>query len=369
MPPPDRRLRLFFRVLEKERLPDLVRGLAREYEVVGPVAKDDRFIFAPVDDAAELRLDYDVTLLPPKRWFLPTEEPLMRFRVSDNAVLSSDIHAPPRVLFGLHACDINGLLLMDNVFLEDGHSDPYYKARRENTLIVGISCSPSDSCFCNAWHTDEAHWGYDLFLTDLGDDYFVSCRSVKGAEVLDRFVETREVDSSDVARFEEAVARFKSSFGDEIDTSQLPLLLDAKFDSPIWDELGSRCLSCGACSMVCPTCYCFDHKDVLDADHQHGTRVRFWDSCQFRDFATVAQGHRFRGTRASRIKYRYYHKQWGYLSKFERVLCVGCGRCTRACKAHISPVLVIEALRNDVVGPAVPRNAAVGPAVPDEATR
>ncbi len=334
---------MFFRVMDKAHLGDLVRGLSTEYEVVGPVAKEDRFTFAVIEDPQDLRLDHDATLLPPKKYFLPPEEAMMRFRVADNEVDADDVFARPRVLFGLHPCDINAMLLMDNVFLGD-YEDPYYKARREATLVVGVSCAPDDACFCNAWGTDEAHWGFDIFLTDLGDRFFVSVRSVKGAELLDRHVGTREITDEDTAEFQQAVAAFKGGFAGELDTSQLPLLLDAKFDDPAWDELGERCLSCGACSMVCPTCYCFDVRDDLEPDQRSGTRMRVWDSCQFSEFSAVAHGQTFRQSRASRVKYRYYHKQWGYLSKFERVLCVGCGRCARACLADISPREVVTAL-------------------------
>lgn len=336
---------MFFRIMDKSRLPDLVAGLSKDYEVIGPVAKDDRFVFAKIDTPDDLRLDYDTTLLPPKKLFFPPEEQLMRFRVADNEVVDDEVFVSPRVVFGLHPCDINGLLLMDNVFLRD-HEDPYYKARRESTLIFGISCTPSDTCFCNAWNTDEVHWGYDVFLTDLGDRYFVSVQSVKGAELLDRHVESRDVTEEDTADFQRATRQFKAAFSEELDTTQLPLLLDAKFNAPIWDELGERCLSCGACSMVCPTCYCFDVVDRLAPDQKTGTRIRRWDSCQFSEFAAVAHGQNFRESRASRVKYRYYHKQWGYLSKFERVLCVGCGRCQRACLAGISPREVVKALES-----------------------
>lgn len=334
---------MFFRVMDKSRVPDLVRGLAEEYEVVGPVSRAEKFVFDRIEDPSELRLDYDTTLLPPKKLFFPPEEQMMRFRVADNEVVDDEVFAAPRVIFGLHACDINGLLLMDNVFLGD-YEDPYYRARREATLIVGVSCTPQESCFCNAWNTDEAHWGFDIFLTDLGDRYFVSVRSVKGAELLDSHVETRPVTDEDTDEFQRATREFKAAFVDELDTTQLPLLLDAKFNSPIWDEFGERCLSCGACSMVCPTCYCFDVVDKLAPDQKTGVRVRTWDSCQFTEFAAVAHGQNFRESRASRVKYRYYHKQWGYLSKFERVLCVGCGRCARACLAGISPREVVTAL-------------------------
>jgi len=336
--------KMFFRVMDKSRLGDLVRGLSEHYEVVGPVAKGDSFVFSTIEDPDVLRLDYDSTILPPKKYFVPQSEELMRLRTADGAVTTDDAGAVPRVLFGVHPCDLNALMLMDNVFLGE-FEDPYYKARREQTLLVGVSCEPRDECFCNAWNTDEVHWGFDIFLTDLGERYFVSVRSVKGAELLDRYVDTRDIGDEDTADFQRKTREFKESFSSDLDTAQIPLLLDAKFNDHVWDELGDKCLSCGACSMVCPTCYCFDVKDRLTPDATHGSRVRVWDSCQFSEFAEVAHAHNFRETRSSRVKYRYYHKQWGYLSKFERVLCVGCGRCERACKAGINPRVVIEALQ------------------------
>ncbi len=337
---------MFFRVVDKERLPDLIAGLSSDHEVIGPIEKDGRFVFAPISDPSQIRLDYDTTLLPPKKWLMPPEETMMHFNCADEEVTDDAVVASPRVLFGLHPCDINSLLLLDNVFLQ-GRVDPYYKARRDNTLIVGMSCTPSPTCFCNVWDTDEVHWGFDIFLTDLGDRYYASLRTVKGAEVLDRHVDSRAVTEQDTADFQQVVREFKQGFSNNVDTAQLPVLLDAKFDSSVWDDFGSECLSCGACSMVCPTCYCFDVKDRLEVDQQSGDRVRTWDSCQFKEFAAVAHGQNFREDRSSRLKYRYYHKYWGYLSKFERVLCVGCGRCTLACPSGISPVKVIEALQTE----------------------
>jgi len=339
---------VFFRIIPKSEIPELVRGLAHEFEVIGPVAKGDSFVYAPVEDPSVLRLDYGMTMLPAKAWFFPPSETVMTFRVVDNVVVDAAVDETKRVLFGLHPCDVNSLLLMDNVFL-GANPDPYYKARRDNTLVIGVSCMPSDHCFCNAWGTDETHWGFDIFLSDIGDDYYASIRSVMGAELVDRYVSGRSITDEDTAAFQRRTAEFKAAFSNDVDTSQLPVLLDAKFDSDIWEKFGDKCLGCGACSMVCPTCYCFDVRDELDADQTTGRRVRVWDSCQFKEFAEVAHGHNFRATRASRVKYRYYHKQWGYLSKFERVLCVGCGRCTLACKAKINPPRVVRALQTGVV--------------------
>lgn len=339
---------MLFRILHKDHVPDLVRGLATEYEVIGPVAKEDKFVFAPLADVSQLRLDYDTTLLPPKRWFLPNEECLLQFDLVDESVTSEGIVAPPRVLFGLHACDVHALQLLDKVFLT-GTVDPYYEARRAATVVIGVSCTPDGECFCNAFDADEVHRGFDMFLTDIGDRYYVSLGSVRGAEILDRYVETSQVSAEDVAEFQRVSRVFEESFTLDVDATQLPVLMDAKYDDPIWDEFGEKCLSCGACSMVCPTCYCFDVVDRISPDGKSGERVRTWDSCQFRDFAAVAHGQNFRGTRASRVRYRYYHKQLGHLTKYKRVLCVGCGRCARACPTGITPAAVIGALQKGAV--------------------
>jgi len=339
---------MLFRILSKDHVPDLVRGLATEYEVIGPVAKEDKFVFAPIADASQLRLDYDTTLLPPKRWFLPNEERLLKFDLADETVTGEGIVAPPRVLFGLHACDVHALQLMDKVFLT-GTVDPYYEARRAATVVIGVSCIPDGECFCNAFDAGEVHRGFDMFLTDIGDSYYVSLGSVRGAEILDRYVETSQVDAEDVAKFQRVSRAFVESFSLDVDATQLPVLMDAKYDDPIWEEFGEKCLSCGACSIVCPTCYCFDVVDRISPDGKSGERVRTWDSCQFKDFAAVAHGQNFRGTRASRVRYRYYHKQLGHLTKYKRVLCVGCGRCARACPTGITPAAVIGALQKGAV--------------------
>lgn len=336
---------MFFRIMDKDRIGDLVTGFAEEHEVVGPVARGNSFVYAPIQDPAELRLDFDTTMLPPKKYFFPAKEELLRFDATDNMAVDDTIEVTKRVIFGVHACDINSFSLMDAVFLGDGYEDPYYKARREATMVVGIGCTPRPECFCKAWGTDEVHQGYDLFLHDLGDRYLVSVRSVTGAEILDRSVETRDVTPADTAEFQRISAENNALHTPAPDTTQLPLLMDALYDDEVWEELGERCLSCGACSMVCPTCHCFDVNDKLDMDGKGGSRERTWDSCLYLNFAAVAHGENFRSSRASRVRQRFYHKLLGYLTKHDRVLCTGCGRCVTACKADINPRVVIDALQ------------------------
>lgn len=335
---------MFFRILKKEHLDDLVKGLASEYEVVGPVAKGPAFVFAPVTNASELTMDYPTTIVPPKKYLLSPKEQLMRYNSKTGDVYGDEPTITPRVLFGVHPCDINAILMTDKIFLGD-YEDPYYKARREATLIIGVSCMPTPACMCNALGTGEVHQGFDLFLTDIGDSYFVSCRSVEGARMLDHFVETEDVTPAHTEAFQTRTHRYKAAFSDPPEMLQIPLLFDAKYDDKMWEEIGDDCLSCGACSMVCPTCYCFDVSDELDADGVEGGRMRTWDSCLSSEFAEVAGGHNFRKTRASRVRYRFYHKMWAYPSKFGQMLCVGCGRCNKACKVNINPRRIIDRLQ------------------------
>lgn len=334
---------MFFRILPKENIDDLVLGLSKTHEVVGPKKKGPAFVFGPIEDPSELELDYTMTLLPPKKYYLPAEERLLRYNTKTGEVSGDAPHAHKRVIFGVHPCDINAILMVDDVYLGD-FEDPYYKVKRENTLIIGVSCMPEPSCMCNAFGTGEINKGFDLFLTDLGDRYFVSCLTVAGADMLDRYVETSDATPEDTIAFQERTKRFNEAFVPAPDTSQIPVLFDAKYDDELWHEIGDACLSCGACSAVCPTCFCFDIKDRQDADGIEGERVRSWDSCNFFEFAEVAHNHNFREKRSDRVRYRFYHKMWGYPSKFERILCTGCGRCVRACKVNINPRRVLEAL-------------------------
>lgn len=334
---------MFFRILKKESVTDLINGLAKTREVIGPRKKGSEYVFDIIEDPDDIVLDYPTTLLPPKKYFLKPKEEMMRYSVKEGAQDGNVPGKTPRVIFGVHACDINSLLLLDKVFLGD-YKDPYYKARRENTLIVGVSCMPTPTCMCNAFGTGEVHDGFDLFLTDLGDRYYVTALTAHGANVLDKFCETREVEQEDVEALQQHIRKFNDAFLPAPDTSEIPLLFDAKYNDELWEEIGDPCLSCGACSMVCPTCYCYSVHDRQDADGQGGSRVREWDSCCFYDFAEVVGGHNFRPKRSDRVKYRFYHKQWGYLSKYGEVLCVGCGRCNAACKVNINPRRVLEAL-------------------------
>jgi sulfhydrogenase subunit beta (sulfur reductase) len=130
----------------------------------------------------------------------------------------------------------------------------------------------------------------------------------------------------------------------DFDVSELPSLLNMNMQSPLWNELGERCLACASCTNVCPTCFCFDVSDDIGFDKKHGQRTRVWDSCQLDDFATVAGGHNFRKSRALRQRHRFMRKGKYILDTHNFLGCVGCGRCARACLLDITPVGVFNEL-------------------------
>ena len=334
---------MLYRVIDASELPSLVSAFLETYEVIAPVKSGMSHAYSTVESFEEIALDYATTITPLKKLFLPVRETLLAFDTETNDVTEYSEPVAPRVVFGAHACDINALNSLDLVFRDGPYPDPYYTARRNATLIVGISCMPTDTCFCHLWGSDEARFGYDLFLQDIGGKYLVSISSVEAANILEAACSPREATDEERAEFRHVTRRRQEAFNKEIpDIQEVAMLMDAFHSDPFWEELGGRCLSCTACSAVCPTCFCFDIQDTFDPSGKHGSRERVWDCCTNPQFAVVAGGHNFRPDGRNRVRHRMYHKLNGFLATHDRMLCVGCGRCVRACKANINPIEVLK---------------------------
>ena len=351
-------------VIDKKDMASLVTSIMQEMEVVGPVSKDGKFVFDSIDDYAQLRLDHNITLLSPKKYFFPQEESILSYELGGTMRSEPMVESKPRLILGVHPCDINANWLIDLAFSKD-NPDINYMEKRNRAIIVGIDCSePCDEySFCSSMGSLSVEDGYDLFLTDIGDAYIVEYGSSTGKELLARHKGAREASDADVSRFRAVRDARDSKFPNklEMEISDLPTLLGASYNYPIWAELEETCLACGSCTLVCPTCYCFDVIDRVALDLKSGERLRVWDSCQLSEFATVAGDENFRETRAERQRHRFYRKGKYLTETFGRVGCVGCGRCVRSCLVRIDPVEVYNALQNThAPGNTVQQKAAAG---------
>jgi len=317
-----------------------VEFMLQRFDVYGPIAKGKQVVFGPVRDPADLRLTYTTTILPAKKFFYEPFETLFHFHRHLGITSQQELHEKARVLFGLHPCDVAALGLLDRVFAGSSeYDDPDYRRKREQTLIVALNCNaPGEHCFCTSFGSGpEATRGYDLVITDLGDRFLIEAADLRGQELLDLFA----FSAAGPAEQWEKATRMKAARAQvsrRVPTERLPRMLNQNFDHPLWNELKDECLSCGACTVVCPTCYCFNVWDKVNLDLTTGERKMVWDSCQLVDFGEVAMGHNFRKDRAARVKQRVYHKLSYFNEQYGVFGCVGCGRCTDACIKNIDLV-------------------------------
>jgi len=345
---------MLFKVFDKAELETLFAVLAAENPIVAPVQTGvdgehkPIYAFEQVSDFSRIALGYSTTKLPAKRYFLPFREDLASFQFEGNDWQKNvDYNIDhPFVFFGLHACDINALNKLDKVLLGSVYPMPYYAAKRKNMFIIGINCQPQPFCFCRSMGSDSVSHGFDLFLTDIGDRYFVEILTATAYNFL-KTVKTFEPEEKDHVYYMKVIAEKNKKFIAHVDTSDLTKILDMEFQSPVWKQWGDKCLGCGTCANVCPTCYCYGVEETVNVDLKGARKIKTLYSCNVIDFAEVAGGHNFRPERATRLKYRYYHKHRGFVEAFEESLCVGCGRCGEACLADITVPEVIASVRGE----------------------
>lgn len=341
------------KIIPKENMGAFVANLVGAYHVVGPKEKAQKFVFGPIDSPDELRLDYDTTILPPKKYLLPQKEKLFEFEAASFET-KPVINEQPTVILGVHTCDLHAIRLLDTVF-DHKYQDQHYLARRANTILVGFECLHpcDDHSFCKSMGTlTPPSGGYDLHLTDLGDSYAVDIESEKGAWLIAEHAQARDANDDDYRRINTVLSEKWPRFPYKLDfdIGELPALMSVSEKSPLWQQLGEICLSCGSCTNVCPTCYCFDVHDKVDLSLNTGYRERVWDSCQLDEFALVAGGHDFRPSRAARQRHRFFRKGKYQTDAYGLLGCVGCGRCARACLVDITPVKTFNELYRQRTG-------------------
>jgi ferredoxin len=334
-------------LIDKRAVEPFVSNMMGDYRVVGPVSKGIKFAFGQIEDPADLRLDYDTSILPPKKQLQPQEERMMTFTQTGKPAVEMVLDATPTVLLGVHTCDLHGIRMLDEAFSQ-GYPDAYYLERRAKTLLVGIEClEPCDEhSFCKSMGTLAASDGYDLHLTDLGDSYAVNVGTEAGASLLERYSGACQATEADMVQLNKVLgakwARFPYKL--DFDVGELTSLMVQSSENPLWDQLAEICLACGQCTLVCPTCFCFNVYDEVELNLMDGERRRRWDSCQLDEFARVAGGENFREHQSARLRHRFMRKGRYLMEKYGELGCTGCGRCARSCLVDISPVDVFNEL-------------------------
>lgn len=332
-----------WRSMSRAEINDFVRSLVAAFEVLGVQRKRGRIVLDPVDDPGNLMLDFSPRVHSPKKFLFPNWEKLFRFRVGSEVLLEGERASAPRVIFGMHPCDLHAVRVLDDC-LFDGEADSAYRAKREASILVGVDCEPDDHCFCASLGTDRVADGFDLFFHRVEEGYLVQAGTARARKLLQRHAPLAAARAGEPPlplQVKRMPARLR------FPVESLPNLLGELYDHPVWQELGERCLGCGACTLLCPTCYCFNVQDKLDLDLESGERLRTWDSCQFDQFTRVSGGDDFRSNQADRQRHRFFRKYKYLWDKHKRTACVGCGRCSRECLAGIRPVEVLNGLFRD----------------------
>lgn len=337
----------------KEQFKQFVSALiGSEQRIVGIQAKDDKFAFGDLTSADDLRLDYDVSILPPKKYVLPQKEVLLSFEVGAGSQTVESIEKT--VLVGVHPYDMIAINQMDTIFSQ-GEYDSHYMNRRNNLTIIACDVvTPSENVFAGSMKTATVDTGFDILLTDIGDTYVVDAPTDKGLALVEMMPGAVDAGVDALAKRKAVQDNNKTALNKhklDCKPSFLPKLLEKAYDHPIWEEKARLCYSCGSCNQVCPTCYCFDVQDEVDWDMKSGCRYRAWDGCLLQNFATVAGDHNFRQHRADRFRHRLYRKGKYVPGKIDgQIACVGCGRCITACTAKVAnPVEIYNALMKETV--------------------
>jgi ferredoxin len=363
-------------VISPEALQALVEALgSRGYRVLGPTVRDGAIVYDELESATELpvgwtesqdaatyrlerredeaRFGYAVGPHSWKQFLLPPRIRLWQAQRDGEGDGSLEVEEEPldetRLAFiGVRSCELHAIGIQDRVFLGGRVVERDYAARRADTFVVAVNCfEPGGTCFCVSMGTGpKAEAGYDLALTEILDGehrLLVEVGTDEGAEVLEE-LPRREAGEGDLAAASAAVAGAAEKMGRSLDASNLRDLLRRNLEHPRWDDVAERCLTCGNCTMVCPTCFCTSVEDATDLTGESAERTRVWDSCYSVDYSYI-HGGSIRPTGRSRYRQWLTHKFGTWHDQFGSSGCVGCGRCITWCPVGIDVTEELTAIR------------------------
>ncbi|MCZ2150363.1 MAG: 4Fe-4S dicluster domain-containing protein [Bryobacterales bacterium] len=353
----------------------LISLLERQgWRVIGPTVRDGAIVYERVEsiddlprgwteeqEAGRYRLKrrgddalfgYNLGPQSWKKYLHPPEVRLLEAR-RENGLLKilKQSDPPPRYAFlGVRACELAAIAVQDRVLVGDRFADPIYEARRKNLFLIAVNCAQAaPTCFCTSMGTGpRARQGYDLAITEILEgerhEFLLEAGSEQGASVLGQ-LRARQAGPADSEIAEKMAEHAASQIHRRIETEGLHDLLYANWEHPRWDDAAGRCLSCGNCTMVCPTCFCTNVEDVSDVRGEHAERWRRWDSCYTLSFSYIHGGSVRRSVR-SRYRQWLTHKLASWIDQFGTSGCVGCGRCITWCPVGIDLTAEVRAIRD-----------------------
>ena len=288
---------------------------------------------------------YRNTVVPPKADFLPSMEKMFGFQKDENGY-HLESPAPDeqnRLIFGIRPCDAKALAIIDMVF-KDSYEETSYLTRRKNTVLIGLGCTnPYDSCFCTSLGINPGDSpDVDLMLTDIGDEFLIEEITDRGKELMAMSSDAEKATQADEAGAREAKDTAFNKVTRKVDTRDTNKKLLSSFENKdYWENIAAKCISCGVCTFLCPTCYCFDIND--EAIKENGSRFRNWDSCSFSVYTKMPMENP-REDKWRRVRQKVCHKYAFYPALFDIIACTGCGRCIRLCPVNWDITRTLESM-------------------------
>ncbi len=316
--------------LPKKETTKFIKKLLTKGRVYAPI-KTDLVRFQEITTEEEInKIDFEGhAFFPPKKYLLPNKEEILIIKNGETKTKNKQIEK--QIIINARLCDLNAINILDQLYLNTEPTDPYYKAKREATTLIGLNCQKEidEYCFCGSMDLQRT---YDLLLHDMGEYYYVDIRSEKGEELVKELEDYEEIFDPPMPKTSKVLE---------------PKNLWNFYADKWWEEDVKECFGCERCTILCPTCFCFSIEDEtelkdLKEGKIEGKRYRVIDSCHSTSFTRVAGGHEFRPNRLQRYRHRVMHKIQYFKDRYKRSMCTGCGRCIRYCHSKIDFVKTIN---------------------------
>jgi ferredoxin len=329
-------------------------GKLKDYSIIAPVRRDKYTEFSKINELSDISLGLSNTVLSPKNYILDQTKCMFKYTLEeippelqatitgDEADSGSPATPSKKIILGIRSCDAGAFAADDKTF-DAEFTDPYYLSSRGNAILVGLSCiEPEMNCFCTSvGYNPSDGSNMDIMMVDLDDYYLFNIYTEKGQRITTQFSELfSEPNQEQLTSCNTRCKQAHDKVGRSVNTDGKPEKLGEVFESVYWEQVARKCLGCGICTYLCPTCYCFDITD--EKRGTGGVRVRTWDSCMFPEYTVHASGYNPRPARMNRLRNRVYHKYKYYPDLYNMYGCTGCGRCIRYCPVNIDIVDIVN---------------------------